>query len=477
MMSDIKKKTANGILWSTIERFSVQGIQFVILIVMARVLSPSDYGIVGMLTIFLAVFQSLVDSGFSQALIRKEGRTETDNSTVFYFNLIAGLILYFVLYISAPFIADFYDLQELVSITRWIGLSIILNSLIVVQRALLIIKVDFKTQAKASLIAVVLSGTIGITMAYSGWGVWAIVSQQLINIGTNVLLLWKKTHWHPMLSFSWKSFHELYAFGSKLLISGLIDTVYRNIFQIAIGKHFSATDLGYYTRAQQFSDFPSANLTGILQRVTYPILCGIQNDDEYLSQIYRRFLRLSAFIVFPLLIGLSAVSKPFILLILNEQWEYTATLLQIICFSMMWYPIHAINLNLLAVKGRSDLFLRLEVIKKIVGCSILCITIPMGLIPICLGQVLSSLLALIINTHYTGRLIHIAFIRQMKDLCPILLLSLTMGGLVFYLSTLFTSYSLQLLISISVGAIYYITCSHVFKYPELKELYALFDNK
>jgi O-antigen/teichoic acid export membrane protein len=473
MFLDIKRKAVNGVLWSSVERFSVQGIQFIIMIIMARVLSPADYGLIGMLAIFLAVSQSLVDSGFVQSLVRKKDRTEIDNSTVFYFNVVVGVFLYFILFFSAPLVADFYNVRELVSVTRWIGLSIIINSLVVVQRALLTINIDFKTQARASLIAVVISGTMGITMAYSGFGVWAIVCQQLVNLAINALLLWSFSHWRPLWTYSWKSFHELFAFGSKLLISGLIDTIYRNIFQIVIGKRFSATDLGYYTRARQFSDFPSANLTGILQKVIYPVLCSIQNEDERLSQVYRRFLRLSSFIIFPLLVGLAVVSKPLILLLLNEQWEFTATLLQVICFAMMWYPIHAINLNLLAVKGRSDLFLRLEIIKKAIGISILCITLPMGLIPMCLGQIVASLLSLIINTHYTGKLIHVAFRMQMRDLLPILMLSLTMGGLVYFSLPLFAGNLMQLSAGIFIGLVYYIGISYLLKYPELKELYSL----
>lgn len=477
MTSDIKRKAVIGILWSSVERFSVQGIQFAIMIIMARVLSPVDYGLVGMLTVFLAVSQSLVDSGFSQALIRKHDRTEIDNSTTFYFNLITGIILYLILFFSAPSIADFYNVRELASITRWIGLSVIFNSLVVVQRAQLAISVDFKTLAKASLTAVIISGTIGIIMAYNGYGVWSIVCQQLLNLGVNACLLWFLSHWRPLWAYSWKSFNELFSFGSKLLLSGLIDTVYRNIFQIVIGKRFSAADLGYYTRAHQFADFPSTNLTGILQRVTYPVLCSIQDDDERLALIYRRFLRLSAFVIFPLLVGLSALAKPLVLLLLNKQWEFTAPLLQIICFTMMWYPIHAINLNLLAVKGRSDLFLRLEIIKKVIGCSILFITLPMGLVSMCLGQILSSLLALVINTHYTGKLIHVNFMTQMKDLFPTLLLSMTMGGIVFCFSSLFEGNLLPFISGILVGLIYYIVISYLFKYPELRELYSLFNKK
>ena len=339
MSNSLKQVATKGVLWSSIERFSVQGIQFVIMIIMARLLTPEDYGLVGMLTIFLAVSQSLIDSGFSQALIRKQNRTEVDNSTVFYFNIAVGLALYLLFYISAPWVADFYGLPELSLVMRVVCLGIIFNSLAVVQRALLTVRIDFKTQAKASLIAAVISGMAGIILAYTGFGIWALVCQQLVNLGINTLLLWIFSKWKPMRTYSWKSFRELFSFGSKLLASGLLDTTYNNIYPIVIGKVFSAGDLGHYTRAQQFSVFPSSNITGILQRVTYPVLCSIQNDIDRLRGVYRKFLKLSAYVVFPLMTGLAAVSFPFIRIVLGEKWIFCAVLLQIICFSMMWYPI------------------------------------------------------------------------------------------------------------------------------------------
>lgn len=477
-MESLKRKTFHGIIWSSLERFSVQGIQFIVMIIMARMLTPDDYGLIGMLTIFLAVSQSLVDSGFSQALIRKQNRTEIDNSTVFYFNIGIGIVLYGLLFVCAPLIADFYKEPSLVLIMRVIGLCVFINSFVVVQRALLTTQIDFKTQAKAASIAALLSGICGIGAAAKGYGVWAIVIQQLLNLGINALLLWRFSNWRPILYYSWKSFRELFGFGSKLMVSGLLDTIYKNIYLIVIGRIFSASDLGYYTRAQQFSDFPSSNLTGIIQRVTYPVLCSIQDDDERLADVYRRFLRLSAFIIFPLMMGLAAVAQPLILVLLKEQWLFTAILLQILCFNMMWYPVHAINLNLLQVKGRSDLFLRLEIIKKIIGVSILCITIPMGLIAMCMGSIFSSLIALVINTYYTGRLIHVGFIRQMKDLIPTLLLSISMGCVVYvFLHHLALGAFVQLICGICLGVVYYLLLAYCFQFREWKELMNLLHRK
>lgn len=477
MSDSLKSKTVKGVIWSSIERFSTQGVQFLIMIIMARLLTPKDYGLIGMLAIFLAVAQSLIDSGFSQALIRKQDRTDVDNSTVFYFNIVVSSALYLILFIAAPFVADFYNQPELTSVMRVVCLGVILNSLAVVQRALLTVRIDFKTQAKASLSAAVISGCIGIVLAYCGFGVWSLVVQQLLNLSVNTLLLWIFSKWRPIAVFSWKSFHELFAFGSKMLASGLLDTMYRNIYPIVIGKLFSASSLGHYTRAHQFSEFPSSNVTGIIQRVTYPILCGIQDETERLAIVYRKFLKLSAFIIFPLMIGLSAVARPFIDIALGTQWGFCGQLLQIICFAMMWYPIHAINLNLLQVKGRSDLFLRLEIIKKILGITVLCITAPFGLVVMCYGQIFNSIVALVINTYYTGKLINVGFIRQMKDLLPTILLSLTMFGAILLVNGFIEANIYRLIIGVLVGVIVYVSGSYIFKFKELQTLFSLIRRK
>ena len=478
MEESLKNKTVKGTIWSSIERFSVQGIQFIVMIIMARILTPEDYGLIGMLTVFIAISQSLVESGFSQALVRKLDRSEVDNSTVFYFNVVVGCVLYVVLFLCAPVIARFYKEPILIPITRLISLSILINSFVVVQRATLTIKIDFKTQAKASFIASIASGAVGISLAKIGYGVWSIVWYQLTNLAVNVGLLWVFSKWRPKMMFSWKSFHELFGFGSKLALSGIIDTLYRNIYLILIGKVFSAADLGYYTRAHQFADFPSSNVSSIIQRVTYPVLCTLQNENDRLREVYRKFLRLSAFIIFPLMTGLAAVAHPFITIVLTDKWDFAAVLLQIICFSMMWYPIHSINLNLLQVKGRSDLFLKLEIYKKIVGATIICITVPFGLIVMCLGSILTSILSLIINTYYTGKLIDVGFIRQMKDLFPIFILSLFIGVCVFMTITYIPmSAGLALSGGVIEGVLLYTILSKLFRFPEFTELLSIIQRK
>ena len=478
MAESLKNKTVKGTIWSTLERFSVQGIQFIVMIIMARILTPEDYGLVGMLAIFIAVSQSLIDSGFSQALIRKQDRSEIDNSTVFYFNIGVGAILYLILFFSAPFIASFYNEPQLVPITRIIGLSLVFNSLVVVQRALLTINLDFKTQAKASFVGVIISGAIGITMAYTGFGVWAIVWQQISNLAAVTVLLWILSRWKPTWAYSWKSFRELFSFGSKLLASGLLDTIFRNLYLIVIGKFFKASDLGYYTRAHQFTDFASSNITGIIQRVTYPVLCTIQDDDARLSDVYRRLLRTSAFIIFPLMTGMAAVARPMVISFLTEKWLFSAVLIQILCFSQMWYPVHAINLNLLQVKGRSDLFLKLEIIKKALTVIVLCITLPMGLIPLCIGTIFSSIIGLIINTYYTGKLIHLGFFKQMKDLLPTLLLSLAVGGIVYITITYIPLNSwIALSVGVIEGILMYMGLAKILRFSEFNELLSIIQRK
>lgn len=440
------------------------------MIIMARILTPDDYGLVAMLTIFIAISQSLVDSGFSNALIRKLDKNETDNSTVFYFNVASGFLIYFLLYYSAPYIAKFYNEPLLIPITRVISWSIVINSLVVVQRALLTSRIDFKTQAKASFPAAIISGIVGIYLAYNDFGVWSIVWYQLTNLIVNAILLWWFSKWHPSFVFSWCSFKELFGFGSKLAISGVIETVYQNVYLIIIGKVYSASDLGYYTRSSQFAQFPSSNLTGILQRVTYPVLCSLQNDNVKLKNVYRRFLRLSAFIIFPLMIGLAAVAKPLILLLLNEQWIFSIILLQIICFSMMWYPIHSLNLNLLQALGRSELFLRLEIIKKSIGITILCITVPLGIIAMCIGSVLCSIIFLVVNTYYTGKLINVGFIQQIRDIFPSFLYSLSMGIIVYTIIDMFSNLLLQLVFGIIIGILYYLLITKFTHSKDLQEV-------
>lgn len=472
-MGSLKEKTVKGVFWSSVDRFSTQGIQFIFSILIARLLLPSDYGTVAMLNIFLAISQTFIDSGFGTALIRKIDRTEEDFSTVFYFNIAVALVFYGVLWLTAPYIADFYEIPLLKDITRVVALTLVFGSFSGIQSAKLSIAIDFRSRAIISITVTLVTGALGLWMAYSGYGVWALVMQSVVSSLLRTILLWAFVRWMPKLVFSWKSFKELFSFGSKLLASALLDTAYNNIYTLVIGKVFSSSALGVYSRADSLAQYPSSNITSVLQGVTFPVLSSIQNEPERLASAYKKFIRLSAFVVFPLMIGLSAVADPLIRLVLTDKWEGAIYLLQIICFAMMWYPVHAINLNLLQVEGRSDYFLKLEVIKKIQGVIVLCITIPLGLVAMCYGRVVSSVLSLAYNTYYTKKLIGYGFGSQMKDLLPVLLHSLVMGVIVWLIVHFLPSLWLKLMVGVVAGIVYYLAGAYIMRFDELNELLSL----
>ena len=469
-MSSLKDKTVKGFIWSSIDRFSGQAIQFVFSILIARLLIPEDYGVIAMLGVFLAVSQTFIDSGFGTALIRKVNRTEMDFSTVFYFNILVAIIFYFILFFGAPLIAEFYNTPLLKPITRVISLSLIISSLSGIHNTKLSIAIDFKSKAKASIISALFTGGVGLWLAYAGYGVWALVVQNLCLRIIWTVMMWVYVKWRPQLVFSWQSFKELFSFGSKLLASGLLDTLYNNLYTLVIGKVFSSSTLGVYSKANSLAQFPSFNITSVVQTVSFPVLSTIQNEEDRLAVVYRRLLKLSAFIVFPLMIGLSAVAEPLIRIILTDKWLEAIPILQILCFSLMWYPINTINLNILQVKGRSDYFLKLEVIKKVQGVLFLCVTVPMGIIAMCVGNIINTLINLIWNIYYTKKLINYGFFEQLKDLIPILLHSLLMGIIV----TLVVHYApttwVKLIAGVLSGIIYYLVGSYIMKFPELKEI-------
>ncbi|WP_105902599.1 lipopolysaccharide biosynthesis protein [Vibrio gangliei] len=422
-MSDLQKKTTSGLKWSAIERLATQAIQLIIMLVLARMLGPHAFGLIGMLAVFIAVCQVFVDSGFSSALIRKTDRTESDFSTAFYFNIAVSLVCYAALFIGAPYIADFYQQSALIDLTRVLGLTVFINSLSLVQRAKLTIEMDFKTQAKASLASVGISSFVAIFLATNGYGVWALVAQTLSMAACNTLILNVIHPWLPKRSFSMESFRNLFGFGSKLLLSGLLDTIFKNIYQIVIGKQFSAVEVGQFTQANQLSSMPAMTMTTIIQRVTYPMMSQLQHSEDKLEAAYLLTLRLSAVVIFPLMFGLAVVAQPLINVVLGDSWQQAAALVSILSIGFLLYPIHAINLNLLQVKGRSDLFLKLEIIKKIITTIILVLTIPLGIKAICIGMIIQSYLSLWLNTFYTGRLTALSQMKQCKALVPIWALS------------------------------------------------------
>lgn len=474
---NLKYQTKKGLYWKFAEQFSNYGMQFVIGIFMARMLSPEDYGLTALPAVFMAISGIFVSGGFGTALVRKPNLKEEDLSTAFYYSMAVGFFCYVLLFIAAPWIADFYNAPVLTSLMRVTAISFLYSPLGTVQGVLLQKRLDFKTPTKVSVVCRILSGIIGIVMAYTGYGVWALVISGLVSGMVGMLITLWVVRWFPKTGWSKESFSYLWGFGNKLMGAWLIGTVYENIAPVIIGKYFSPAQLGEYNRAQGYAKMPSQNVTGTLQSVTFPVLSQIQDDNERLARSYRKMLRVSAFIVFPLMMMLAALARPLVLALITEKWEACIVLLQIMCLSMMWYPIHAINLNLLEVKGRSDLFFRLEIIKRGVGLLILIATLPLGLVAFCWGGVAGSLISLIINTYYTGKLIHVGYVRQMKDLAHILLLSVVMYGVVWGVLQFIPNLWLQIVMGGTIGAVFYLGGAILFKYSELEEVKYLLSRK
>lgn len=468
--ASLKKQTFNGVIWRIFEVGGTQIIQLLISIVLARLIMPEQFSAIAMLSIFLAVAQQFINSGFSIALIRKNNRSQVDCSTVFYFNIVIALFSYFILYLIAPWVADFYNIPELRSILRVSSVTLIIGSTCGVHRSLFTARMDFKALTKYNLAALIISGCVGMFMAYKGFQVWALVTQSIVSTTINAIFIWYASKWRPTLQFSWASLKEFFGFGSKLLASGLLDTVYSNMYSVVIGKVFRPADLAFYNRADNLRSLASSTPTSVLQSVTFPALCKLQDSDDILRSGYQKMLRICAFVVFPLCLGLGSVSYPLINVLYSKVWIYAASLLQIIVFAGMWYPVHAINLNLLQVKGRSDLFFRLEVIKKIIGVAVLCVTVPLGLKAMCYGNICTSIIALFINTHYTGKLLNLGFLTQMKDLWPSLVLSVVMFVACKLLSTALGDGILSLATSVVAGVAIYAGGAWLFRFKEFELL-------
>ncbi len=466
----LKQKTKKGLYWQFLNQFSNYGIQFIIGIFMARLLTPEDYGITALPAVFISIASIFIDCGFGGAIIRKPDLKEEDISTAFYYSACVGAICYVLLFFSAPYIASFYDVPILDNIIKVTSLTFLIAPLNTPQGIILNRKLDFKTPTKIGVISKIIMGICGIVLAYTGYGVWAIVLSNLISSIINLILTWYVVRWYPKTGWSKESFSYLWNYGNKMLASFLFSRIYDNIVPIFIGKYYSPAALGEYNRAQNYASLPSSQATGVLQTVTFPVLSKIQNDDKLLRDSYRRILKLSVFVVFPIMMLLSAIARPLIILMITDKWEGCILLLQLICFSLMWYPVHAINLNLLQVKGRTDYFLKLEVIKRIFGIAVLCVTLPISLVAMVLGGWVSSAFSLIVNTYYTGKILKLGFVEQLHDYMPSLLLSLFMYGCVCTVNIFVEGNLLQIIIGGIVGTLVYIGGSLLFKFSELEDL-------
>lgn len=420
----LKNKTVKGVAWSAIDNVAGYAVTFIVGIILARLLSPEDYGLLGIIGIFTAICNCCINAGFSSALIRKTFPKEDDYCTTFVVNIIVSIFLYGILFITSPLIATFFSNDTLIALIRVSSLNIIIGAFAIVQRVRLTKKIDFKSQTLITIISSLISGGSGIVMAFGGFGVWALVFQGLIAslISTILLIIYNK--WIPKLSFSKASFREMFGFGSKILLSSLINTIWTDIYQVVIGKCYAPSTLGQYTRATGFSSIFSKNLTGIVQRVSFPVMSAIQEDKKTLKNGYQRMIKTTMLVAFVSMLMLASIAKPLTIILVGEKWLQSAKFLQIICFGSMLYPLHALNLNMLQVQGRGDLFLNLEIIKKIVGIGPLLLGIFISIYWMLIGSVFTSFITYYLNAYYSGPILNYSIREQINDIMPSFLIAL-----------------------------------------------------
>lgn len=469
----LKDKTVKGTIWSGIDNVVQFGVTFVVSIVLARLLSPDDYGLIGIITIFTAVCNAIINGGFTTALIRKKDATDDDYNTSFIVNLGMSLLLYAIIYLCAPFIADFFKRQELISLTRVSSLSMIIGALALVQQTRLTKRIDFKTQTKITFIGSICSGFIGIAMAFMGFGVWALVAQGLSSQTLRTVLLWFYNKWVPKLRFSYTSFHELFGFGWKMMASSVLDTVWKELYQVVVGKFYSPATLGQYTRAKGFSQLFSSNLTSVIQRVTYPVLSNIQDDQTRLVPAFRRIIRTTMFITAVSMFFLGAISEPLLYCLIGPKWHEAATYLPLICIAGSLYPLHALNLNMLQVQGRSDLFLGLEIAKKIIGMLPLAVCVIYGVMPMLYVNLLTGVICYFLNSYFPGKLLGYSSWMQIKDIAPSFMVATLVALSVWFLKYLPITNWIILPLQVLIGcAVLFFFCERtkMNEYLEIKSI-------
>lgn len=469
----LKNKTVKGTMWSAADAFLGQGVTFIVGLILARLLSPDEYGLIGICLIFNAVLNGIVDSGFSNALIRKKDTTDEDYNTMFITNLLISFVLYVFLFATSPLIAHFFSRPELVSLVRVTGLILFINALSIVQVTILTKRIDFKTKTKASLISAILSGIIGISMAYTSFGVWALVGQMLSKQVFYTISLWILNKWYPGFKFNRESFHYMWGFGWKLLVSGLLNNIWNQLYQVVVGKYYSPATLGQYTRSQEYAGIFSSNITSIIQRVTYPVLSEVQNNQQRMVNGYRRIIKITMFVTAICMMSLGAVAEPLIYCLIGPQWAEAATYLPLICISMSLYPLHAINLNMLQVQGRSDIFLYLEIIKKFLALTPIIIGIFVNIYWMLVASIIIGIISFFLNTWYTGKKLGYTSWMQLKDVSTDYAVAVIVALSVFFLKYLPISNWIILPMQIVVGIfVFFLVCesTKLSEYIEVKQI-------
>lgn len=472
---NLKSKTIKGAGWSAADAILGQGVSFIIGLVLARLLSPEEYGLIGIVMIFVTVLNGVVDSGFSTAVIRKQNANDDDYNTMFYTNMLFSIILYACLSLSSPLIAKFFERNELIQLVPAMGLILIINALSHTQYTILTKRIDFKTKTKASLFSSVTSGVVGIICAYCGLGVWSLVIQMLLQKALYTVSLWVLIKWWPSFRFSRDSFRYMWGFGWKMLLSGLLNNIWNQLYQVVVGKYYNPATLGQYTRAKDCARLFSENLTAIVQRVSYPALACIQNDEERMVAAYRKVIKVTMFVTVICMLSIGAISEPLIVCLIGEKWIEAATYLPLICISMSLYPLHAINLNMLQVQGRSDIFLYLEIIKKINAILPISLGIFVGIKAMLIGSIVTGVIAYFLNSYYTGKKLHYSSWMQLNDIKHSYFIALIIALGIYFLKFLPMSYFVILPLQILLGAIIFLAICEVakpFEYLEIKSIVA-----
>lgn len=468
-----KMSVFSNLIWRFAERCGAQFVSFIVSIALARILAPEDYGTIALVTVFTAILQVFVDSGLGTALIQKKDADDLDFSSVFYFNFIVCLILYAAMFIAAPYIAIFYGDATLALVIRVLSLTIVISGVKGIQQAYVSRNLLFKRFFYSTIGGTIFSAFLGIGMAYTGFGVWALVAQQLSNTMIDTLILWITVKWRPRKEFSWKRLKSLLSFGWKLLISSLLDTAYNNLRNLIIGKMYSSADLAFYNQGDKFPKVIVTNINTSIDSVLLPTMSNVQDDRERVKQMTRRAIKTSTYVMAPLMMGLAFCAEPIVRIVLTDKWLPCVPFLRIFCITYMFWPVHTANLNAINAMGRSDWFLRLEVIKKIVGMIILLSTMWFGVMAMAYSLLLSSVLSQIINSWPNRKLLGYGYLEQVRDFAPGILLAVGMGVCVYFIKFLPLPMIITLMIQIVVGAAIYIIVSALLKLEEFEYLFGI----
>jgi len=474
--NNLKGAAAKGLFWSATERFGAQGIQFVIGIFLTRILNTSDYGLLGMILIFMAVGQTLIDSGFGSALIWKKNPSQTDYSSVFYFNISVSFILYFLFFLIAPWVADFYDEPRLVDLIRVISLNFIILSFSLIQQTLLQKRVDFKLMAYVNFGGSIVAGIVALLLALNGFGVWSIVWQILIKSLITSLFLWVFSTWRPMPVFKFMVLKELFGYGSKLTVAGLIYTVFQNLYFNIIGKLFPIDSLGLYTRASQLQDFPVKTGVSIFNRVVFPVFATIQDDNERLKNAVRKTFRSMVFVMFPMIFILISIADHMIVVLLTEKWLPASGYFKLLCLTGLFYIFQIINYEILKTKGKLGWVLQLEIITKSLLVINIFITYRWGISAIIWGQIGVNFIAALASSIYVSKLIGYPVLQQMWDVSVYFIISITMFLVIAFLGGYFSYTWLSLILLLMAALFFYMLAGIIFKLEELNEIKTLIVN-